>query len=105
MNLNMDISLNGLDMFFKDYQVKTLKALWNSNQGMSSKQVWDAVGADSISRASVINFINDCLENDLLEADYITGKGEHRGIYKPKRNEAETKEYLKKVFKEKLETL
>lgn len=92
-------------MFFKDYQVKTLKALWKSNEGMSSRDVWVAVGPDSISRASVINFLNDCLENDLLEADYITGKGGHRGIYKPKRNEADTKEYLKRVFKDKLDTL
>ena len=105
MSLSMDTSQEGLDMFFKDYQVKALKALWTSNEGMSSRQVWDAVGADSISRASIINFLNDCLENDLLEANYITGKGGHRGIYRPKRDEAGTKEYLKRVFKEKLDTL
>lgn len=92
-------------MFFKDYQVKTLEALWESNPGMISREVWEAVGADSISRASVINFLKDCIENDLLQVEYVTGKGGYRGIYKPKRNEAETKEYLKKAFKEKLETL
>ena len=101
----MDMAREGLHMFFKDYQVKTLKALWGSNPGMLSREVWDAVGADSISRASIINFLNDCVENDLLEVEYITGKGGHRGIYKPKRNQAETKEYLKQVFIEKLETL
>lgn len=101
----MDTTLQGLEMFFKDYQVKALKALWGSNPGMLSREVWDAVGADSISRASIINFLNDCVENDLLEVEYITGKGGHRGLYRPKRNEAETKEYLKKVFKEKLDTL
>ena len=92
-------------MFFKDYQVKTLKALWESNQGMISREVWAAVGADSISRASIINFLKDSVENDLLDVEYITGKGGYRGIYKPKRNQAETKEYLKKAFIEKLETL
>ena len=101
----MDTSQEGLAMFFKDYQVKTLKALWGANDGLSSREIWDAVGVDNISRASIINFLNACLDNDLLEAEYITGKGGHRGIYKPKRGEAETKEFLKKVFKEKLDTL
>jgi hypothetical protein len=72
---------------------------------MLSREVWEAVGVNSISRASIINFLNDCVENDLLEAKYITGKGGHRGLYKPKRSEADTKEYLKKTFKEKLDTL
>lgn len=101
----MDMTQEGLHMFLKDYQVKTLEALWASNPGMSSREVWAAVGADSISRASIINFLKDSVENDLLEVDYITGKGGHRGIYKPKRNEADTKEYLKRVFKDKLDTL
>ena len=101
----MDMAQEGLHMFFKDYQVKTLKALWASNEGMSSLDVWAAVGADSISRASIINFLNGCVENDLLTVEYITGKGGHRGIYKAKRNEAETKEFLKNAFKQKLETL
>ena len=101
----MDTAQEGLAMFFKDYQVKTLKALWGADDGLSSREVWEAVGVDSISRASVINFLKDCLDNDLLEAEYTTGKGGHRGIYKPKRGEAETKEFLKKMFKEKLDTL
>jgi hypothetical protein len=92
-------------MFFKDYQVKALKALWRANDGMSSRIVWEAVGPDNISRASIINFLNDAVENDLLEVDHITGKGGHRGIYKPKRDEAGTKRYLKKVFREKLDAL
>lgn len=92
-------------MFFKNYQVKTLKVLWGANDGLSSREIWEAVGEDSVSRASIINFLKDCLENDLIEAEYITGKGGHRGIYKPKRSEAETNEFLKKVFKEKLDTL
>jgi hypothetical protein len=95
----------GLYMFFKDYQVEALKALWKSIEGMSSRAVWEAVGADSISRASIINFLNDAVQNDLLEVSHITGKGGHRGIYKPKRDEVGTKNYLKKVFKERLDLL
>ena len=31
MNLNMDLSKDGLSMFFKDYQLEALKILWRSN--------------------------------------------------------------------------
>jgi hypothetical protein len=106
MNLQMDIAQEGLQMFFKDYQVKALKSLWDLNEGMSSRDVWEAVGSNSISRASIINFLNECVEeNDLLNVEYTTGKGGHRGIYKPKRDELETKEFLKKSFMEKLNAL
>jgi hypothetical protein len=105
MNLQMDLNKEGLLMFFKEYQVKALNALWSSDKGMSSRDVWEAVGSDSISRASIINFLNDATENDFLEVKYTTGKGGHRGIYSPKRNEKENREYLKQIVAEKLKTL
>ena len=101
----MDLTREGLLMFFKGYQVKALEALWGNNDGMSSRDVWDAVGVDSISRATIINFLYAGVENDLLSVEYVTGKGGHRGIYKPRRSKGETKEYLKQVFKQKLDTL
>jgi hypothetical protein len=104
MNLSLDLSREGLEMFFKPYQVKALETLWKADRGLSSREVWDAV--DKISRASVINFLNDAVEElDLLEVEYTTGKGGHRGIYIPKRNEKETREYLKQVVTKKLITL
>jgi hypothetical protein len=41
----------------------------------------------------------------LLEVEYTTVKGGHRGIYSPKRSEKDTREYLKQVITEKLKTL
>ena len=91
-------------MFFKPYQVKALNTLWKADRRLNSREVWEAV--DNISRASVINFLNDAVEElDLLDVEYTTGKGGHRGIYTPKRNEKETREYLKQVVTEKLKTL
>jgi predicted transcriptional regulator len=105
MKLKMDLTENGLLMFFKDYQLKALEALWSSEKGLSSKEVWEAVGSNQISRASIINFLEDSYENGLLDKREITGKGGHRGIYSPRFDEAGTKEYLEKVFKERLEAL
>ena len=103
--MTMDLSQDGLLMFFKDYQVKALRTLWSSDKGLNSRQVWEAVGEKNISRASVINFLASAVENGLLDVTYETGKGGHRGIYKPKYNEEGTKEVIRKVFKERLDVL
>ncbi len=73
MSLKMDLLERGLLMFFKDYQLDALKALWNSPEGMNSRQVWEAVGATRISRASIINFLEEAAENELLDKHEITG--------------------------------
>ena len=105
MQLIMDLSQDGLLMFFKDYQVEALRTLWSSEKGLNSRQVWEAIGKNDISRASVINFLASAVENGLLDVTYVTGKGGHRGIYTAKYDEAGTKEYLKRTFKERLEHL
>jgi len=79
----MDLTREGLLMFFKEYQVAALEALWGNNDGMSSRDSWDAVGVDSISRASIIYFLYTGVENDLLTVEYVTGKGGHRGSISP----------------------
>ena len=82
MQLAMDLSQDSLRMFFKDYQIKALRALWSSEEGLNSRQVWEAIGTKMISRASVINFLASAVEDGLLDVNYVTGKGGHRGIYK-----------------------
>ena len=101
----MDLSQKGLLMFFKEYQLDMLKTLWKSTEGLNSRQVWEAVGGDKISRASVINSLDAMVENGLLSKTSRTGKGGHRGIFSPKFDEAGTKQYLVKVFKERLDSL
>ena len=106
MNLTMDLTQEGLLMFFKDWQVIALNALWNSSTALNSREVWEAVNIQtSISRASVINFLEASHENGLLIRDSTTGKGGHHGLYSAKYEEQGTKQYLKKVFKEHLDKL
>ena len=103
MSLKMDISEQGLMMFFKPYQIDALKALWEQNE-QSSREIWSAVGEDRISRASIINFLEGAVENGLLDKYEITGKGGLRGIYKHKYNLSEFKQQLAKTLIEKLLT-
>jgi len=106
MKLSMDLENEGLLMFFKEWQLETLRVFWKLNKPLGTKEIWDEVGGNKvISRASIINFLNLSVENGLLNIDYTTGKGGHRGIYSIKYDEEETREYLKKQFSERLDVL
>jgi len=38
VNYKMDFSKKGLDMFFKDWQLESLRVLWNSGEGLFFKR-------------------------------------------------------------------
>jgi hypothetical protein len=87
MDLILDLSETGLGMFFKPYQIETLDLLWSSEEALSSRQVWEQVNeklSGTISRASIINFLNASVENGLLDYYETTGKGGYRRIYSSK---------------------
>ncbi len=90
-------------MVLKDYQEVALHYLWRiDGKGASSRDVWMQVNEDldgkrTISRASIINFLNSMVDEGVLNYTEITGKGGHRRIYSAKYNEAEFKQYVAKV--------
>ena len=91
----MEIDLNGkgLGVFLKDYQEVAMNVVWRGGN-KSSRDVWVAVNQElkgkTISRASIINFLNDMVDQGFLDYSEITGKGGHRRIYKAKLNRDET---------------
>ena len=103
MTLTIDTSNTGLAMVLKDYQEVALRYLWRlDGEGASSRDVWmqvneDLKGQRTISRASIINFLNSMVDEGVLNYTETTGKGGHRRIYSAKYNEAEFKEYIAKV--------
>jgi len=108
MNLKMDLTQDGLSTFFKEYELEALRLLWKSNPGLISREVWEQVNQNpqiSISRASIINFLNDMAELGILNASTETGKGGHRSRYSPRYDEAQTKQYLRDAVKNKLNAL
>ena len=105
MDLKMDLTQDGLSMFFKDYELEALKILWRSNPGLLSREVWEQVNQHpqiNISRASIINFLNNMVELGILNTSSETGKGGHRSRYSPKYDEDQTKQYLADAVKFKL---
>ena len=103
MPITFDTAGEGLAMVLKDYQEVALRYLWRlDGEGASSRDVWvqvneDLMGKRTISRASIINFLNSMVDEGVLNYTETTGKGGHRRIYSAKYDEAGFKEYIAKV--------
>ena len=104
--VEFDTAETGLRAVLKDYQEIALRVIWASPEGLGSKAVMDRVNAElqgkTISRASVINFLEAMREAGVLKGDEKTGKGGHRWIYSPAMDEQQYKQYLAKTMIESL---
>jgi len=100
--IEYDTAESGLRAVLKEYQEIALRVIWASPEGLGSSAVWDRVNAglqgETISRASVINFLEAMREAGVLKGDEKTGKGGHRWIYSPAMTEAEFKEFIAKTI-------
>jgi predicted transcriptional regulator len=99
VKLEIDTSQQGLRMVLKDWEEETLKVFWDDPQKeYTSKLVWDRVNQrlrpGSISRASIINFLEDMVEMGVLGKRETTGKGGYRGIYSSKMGESGFKRFI-----------
>lgn len=99
--MKYDTEKKGLETIYKPWQVAVWKELWKG-EALTSGQVHQAlvkVGAtakseDGVSRASVINFLNNQVDEDLLAFTEFTGKGGVHRVYEPL-GETSTEELLK----------
>ena len=103
MPLKIDTSEEDLRMILKDYQELALRYLWRlDGEGASSRDIWvqvnkDLKGMGSISRASIINFLDSMADEGILTFTETTGKGGYRRIYSMKYDEAGFKEHIARV--------
>ena len=102
MNLVFDPNASGLQKVFKDYQIEAMKFAWeNAENGVTSYQVYTKVNerleeGRSISRASIINFLDRMVEEGILDYTTKSGKGGYHRIYRPKFDEKRFKKELVK---------
>ena len=102
MPLKIASAEEGLRMILKDYQETALRYLWRlKGEGASRRDVWVQVnqelGTRTISRASIINFLDSMADEGILTFTEPTGKGGYRRIYMFKYDEAGFKEHIAKV--------
>lgn len=102
MTIVIDPSKEGLEKVLRDYQIEALQIIWNSdNKGMTSREVYQAVnrslGNKTISRASIINFLNDMCDEGVLKYEEETCKGGTRRKYFTGLDEEGFKKHVAKV--------
>lgn len=109
--VEFDTNENAFGTILKDYQEAALRYLWNLEHGdSSSRGVWVNVnkalmGRGSISRASIINFLNAMVDEGALDYTETTGKGGYRRLYTARYDEAGFKEFMvKKIISKLIET-
>ena len=103
MPLKIDTAEKGLRMVFQDYQELALKYLWSlGGEGANSREVWKQVnnglareqGRASISRASIIKFLNEMVGEGVLKFTETMGKGGLCKIYFARHDETGFKEFV-----------
>jgi len=98
MPFQLDAGKESLAMFFKEWQVESLRYLWRIRpEGANSRAVWTNVNESlqgSISRASIINHLNHMVDEALLTYTETTGKGGHHRVYTIKYGEKEFKQHI-----------
>ena len=102
LKLKFNPSYDGLSKVFLDYQEEALRLVWKKGEeGVVSREVWSLVNENlegkTISRASIINFLNRMVDEGVLDFDERTGKGGHHRVYRSKLSEAEFKKLLAKT--------
>jgi len=83
----------GLRKVLREYEEEALRYFWGlEGGGAGSREVWTHVnealrGIRTVSRASIISFLNHMSEQGVLEYEEVTGKGGRRRIYTAKLDE------------------
>ena len=78
MPLVMDPSKSGFEKVLRDYQVEALRIVWNKDGGgVTSREAYLHVnkelgGVKTISRASIINFLNSMCDEGVLNYEEET---------------------------------
>lgn len=99
MTLIFDPEGKGFYKVLKDYQVEALKQVWMKKTGVTSREAWQHVNkvlkeGQTISRASIINFLNDMVDEGVLNYEEESGKGGYHRVYSPKLDESSFKSYI-----------
>ena len=98
--MKFDTAREGLYTLFKPYQVMLLEHIWELNEnekvGVNSSRAhkYLLTTSEKKSRASVIFFLNDLVDEGILDYEERTGKGGHHRVYYPKMNRDEYAAYV-----------
>lgn len=101
MPIVLDMSRDGLEKVLRDYQIKVLEVIWrNPDKGLTSREIYEHVNkvlkSRSVSRASIINFLNEMCDYDVIKYEVESCKGGARRKYFQKLDEEGFKRFIVK---------
>ena len=83
--VKIDTDREGMGMIFKDWQVILMNKMLSEDIEYNSRQAWNYINEqldpEKISRASVINFLEYCLNEGYFNKNEESGKGGYHGVY------------------------
>ena len=103
-----DTSGEGLLTLFKPYQAALLEQIWKLNNphrtGITSGQAYNYLQGhpDSKSRASVILFLNEMVDEGVLDYEEESGKGGYHRVYYPKMDREQFAKHVVETITDKL---
>ena len=106
--MKFDTSQKGLLTIFKPYQAALLEHIWKLNNpsrtGVTSNQAYKFLldHPDKKSRASVINSLNDMVDEGILSYEEESGKGGYHRVYYPNMDRKQFSEHAAKTITDKL---
>jgi len=107
--MKFDMSEKGLLTLFKPYQAALLEHIWKLNNpdrvGITSGQAYEFMKdhPDSKSRASLIFFLNDMVEEGVLEYEEESGKGGYHRVYYPRMDREQFARHVVEKITQKLD--
>ncbi len=108
MPFTVDPDKTGFEKVLRDYQIEALRMVWDDDpKGVTSREVYQYVnkqleGVRTISRASIINFLNAMCDEGVVNYVEETCKGGTRRKYSTGLNEEEFKKHIAKSVLESL---
>jgi predicted transcriptional regulator len=106
--MKFDMSEKGLLTLFKPYQAALLEHIWKLNNpdrvGITSGQAYEFMKdhPDSKSRASLIFFLNDMVEEGILTYEEESGKGGYHRVYYPRMDREQFAQHVVETITDKL---
>ena len=103
-----DTSEKGLHALFKPYQAAVLEHIWELNSservGVTSGDAYRFLQGhpDSRSRASVIMFLNELVDEGVLEYEEESGKGGYHRVYYPRMDREQFARHIVETINKKL---
>ena len=106
--MKFDTEKDGLQTLFKPYQALLIEHIWELNRkgrvGINSGQAHRFLQGtpEKMSRATVILFLNEMVDEGILEYEEKSGKGGYHRVYYPKMDREEFSVYVTELIKKKL---